>query len=91
MRRKIIATVGLCAAVVAVAGCDSYNNARGVGDAPVGRVADVAWDVENAPDGFGNVITRCSKWAPGWRIFQVTHGKTDVQPVVVRDETCKGG
>ena len=77
------------AAILLLAGCGSYNDKRGYGDAPVGKKADLPWDIQQAPDGYGNVATRCSSFVDGWRLWQVTGSQTDPTPVVTRDETCK--
>jgi hypothetical protein len=82
-------TLTIAATVIALAGCNSYNNARGKGDAPVGAVSDSPWNIENAPDGFGNVATKCSSHVKGVRLWIVTHGNTDVQPVITLDESCR--
>ena len=69
-----------------LASCSGYENKRGWGDAPIGQISDRPWDIQNAPDQYGNIATVCLEFAPGWRAFAVT---ADVQPVYVRDETCK--
>jgi hypothetical protein len=80
------------AAVIALAGltaCSGYNDERGKGDAPVANYSDNGWQVQNAPDGFGNVATICSAFVDGQRLWQVTGGTTPI--VITRDETCKAG
>lgn len=77
--------VGL-AVVMLATGCAS--DMRGTGDAPVKDFADKGWDIQNAPDGYGNIATRCSSYVPHTRLWIVTHGHTDVQPVITTDEQC---
>lgn len=88
MKRLLVAVLaGL--AVLSTAGCNSYNDARGRGDAPVASVDDRPAEVVNFPDRFGNVASKCD--AHGHRLFVVTHEKTDPNVVVVDDRSCPGG
>lgn len=68
--------------------CTSYNDKRGLRDAPIGRKQRVPVDVIEMPNGVGNVFTVCDSFQPGKRIYMATHGKTDVQPLVVDDPAC---
>jgi hypothetical protein len=62
---------------------------RGIGDAPVQQAPKPTWLVIPAPDGFGNVATVCNPAQKGTRLYIVTHGKADVQPLVQADEACR--
>lgn len=92
-KRNRIVLIALAVAFVSpvVAGCSDYNDERGWGDAPVGKHDDGKWDVINSPNEFPNVATRCNPYEPGTRIYIVTHGKTDVPPVIREDAACGGG
>jgi hypothetical protein len=56
VRRSLVAA---SLALVVLAGCDSYNDKRGRGDAPVSRYDDKAAVVVNMPDLFMNVAFKC--------------------------------
>ena len=87
----IVLVIAVISGILLFAGCgavDEYNDERGRGDAPVRSYDDGGWDVINAPDRFPNVATRCNPFQPGTRLYIVTHGSTDVQPLVVPDEAC---
>lgn len=75
--------------LVAMTGCGSYNNTRGWGDAPIGHRSDQPWQIEQAPDDYPNVATRCSTFVDGKRIWIKTHNKTDYPPVITDDPNCK--
>lgn len=67
----------------------SYNDNRGWGDAPVSTRDDGGSHIVNSPDQFPNVAMKCDGKF-GYMIFTVTHGTTDVAPVVVPDPRCPG-
>lgn len=80
--------IAVVVAVMAVAaGCSSYNEERGRGDAPVGDRDDSAKDVINFPDQFANVATACDAY--GHRIYVTTRAGGAL--VVIADPTCAGG
>ena len=45
--------------LVGAVGCQSYNESRGKGDAPVGSTDDTPAKVVNFPNGFMNVAFKC--------------------------------
>ena len=55
--RLTIAAAGVF--LVGAAGCQSYNERRGKGDAPVGATDDTPAKVVNFPNGFMNVAFKC--------------------------------
>jgi hypothetical protein len=85
-RTLVIACV---AAGVTLTGCGAFQNQRGLGDAPVQQVEKRTWQVIPAPNDYGNIATICNPVQKGTRIYVVTHGKTDVQPVIMVDESCR--
>lgn len=54
-----LAVGALAVGALALAGCQSYDNARGRGDAPVGKVNDNARAIFNQPDKFANISAFC--------------------------------
>jgi hypothetical protein len=82
-------TAAAILAVLALAGCSGYNDARGRGDAPARQLPKQPVDVYPMPDRFGNVATLCD--GHGHRLFVVTHSKTDAPVTVIEDPSCSGG
>ena len=89
--RKRLTLIPIIGGLAALTACSGYNDSRGKGDAPVANYSDRGWQVQNAPDGYGNVATVCSAFVDGYRIWQVTGSQTDPTPVILRDESCKAG
>ena len=82
MRKGIIA--GL--AVVILAGCGSYNDARGIGDAPVGKRHEAPRQVWQNIDGMMNIAAFCIGENGVY-----THTR-EAPPVIVRDDpNCDEG
>lgn len=84
MKRRV--GVGIAASVVALSaavGCSSWNEQRGVGDAPVGKHDDTAAETINFSDRFLNVQTKCNH---GHRIY--SHTREGAPVVVPNDPTC---
>lgn len=82
--KKLIAT-GLIA--ITLAGCGSYNDKRGLGDAPVmnRKGDDKAAVVINFPDTFANIAIKCYK---GNGLYVTTR---NAAPLVVKDDPlCDG-
>lgn len=88
-KTRTVAATAAALAALALAGCSSYNDARGKGDAPVGPTDDSPAQIINFPDGFGNVAIKCD--GHGHRLYVATHVKTDPSVTVVEDSTCPGG
>lgn len=88
VRGRHLVAAAAVALAAGLAGCSQYNEARGVGDAPVGKRNDQPADVTNFPDGFGNVATKCSV-VPGKRIWMATHGGAARTFTVESDESCR--
>jgi hypothetical protein len=82
MKRVLIA-----AAVLTLVGCgDSYNDKRGVGDAPVGEVHEAPRQVWQNVDKYPNVVAFC---IGADAVYTVT---AEVVPVVVKDSAnCAEG
>ena len=75
--------IGLALSAVVLVGCDSYNDKRGIGDAPVGSSQDGPAEVINFPDQFANVATKCD--GHGHRIYSTTR---EAAVTVIADPTC---
>lgn len=86
-RRHLVVALALSIGI-GVGGCSGYNEARGKGDAPIGRRDDSPAEVTNFPNGFGNVATKCSV-IPGKRIWMATHGGAARTFTIESDETCR--
>lgn len=83
MRQRAV----LVALIIVLAGCGSYQDARGKGDAPIANRTgdDKAAVVINFPDGFANVALKCYR---GNGIYSTTREAT---VVIVRDDPlCDG-
>ena len=87
--KHVVAGAAVIALGLGVLGCSQYNEARGIGDAPIGRHNDSPADVTNFPDKFGNVATKCSTVA-GKRIWMATHGNNARTFTVESDASCGG-
>jgi predicted small secreted protein len=85
MTRRILLALAIVAAAL-LAGCSSYNNVRGRGDADVGQVTSTPVEIIEFPDWFANVAHHCD--GHGHRIFVSTR---DAPPVVIADTFCPGG
>jgi hypothetical protein len=85
MRRLLI---GSMLGVLLLTSCTSYNDKRGLRDAPIGKKQRGPVDVIEMPNGVGNVFTVCDSFQPGKRLYMATHSKTDVQPLIVDDPAC---
>lgn len=86
MKRLLLPLV--LVAALAVGGCgytNSRNEARGRGDAPVGKVDDSAKDIIQFPDRFGNVAHACDGY--GHRVF-VTTSDPNKHLQIVDDPSC---
>lgn len=83
--RKVIAAVAL---VLALGACDSFNESRGRGDAPVQKVDDAAKEVIQFPDRFSNVAHACD--GHGHRVFVTTKSDQSRFMAVIDDPTCGG-
>lgn len=82
--------LALLALTISFGATACFGSDNGTGDAPVAAgSSDRPWNVIQAPDGFANLATQCNPVVPGTRIYVVTHSKTDVQPLIVTDESCK--
>lgn len=88
--RKLLAVAAL--ATLVATGCgvqDRFNEGRGRGDAPTGRVDDSAKEVINFPDRFANVAHSCD--GHGHRVFVTTRtSEAGMQMSVVDDPACGG-
>jgi len=81
-KRALIAA----AAVIALVGCDDYNDKRGVGDAPVGDVHESPRQVWQNVDKYSNVVAFC---IGADAVYTIT---ADVVPVVIKDSAnCAEG
>lgn len=78
--------IGAALTAVVLVGCDSYNDKRGIGDAPVGSSQDGPAEVINFPDQFANVASKCD--GHGHRIYSTTR---DAAVTVIDDASCPGG
>lgn len=82
MKRWIVGSV---VAVLAMAGCSSYNDQRGRGDAPIGPFDDSPAEVINFPDRFANVASKCD--GHGHRVYSTTR---EAAVTVIDDPSCPG-
>jgi hypothetical protein len=87
MMHRITATVLVgITALLALPACNTFNNARGLGDAPVGRRDDSPAEVINMPNRFPNIATKCD--GHGHRIYVNTRTAGNI--TVIGDPTCPG-
>ena len=85
MQRLMLVAAVTLVAVVALGGCNSFNDKRGKGDAPVGEQSEAPRDVILMPDGFPNLVVACDGTT---RIYVTTR---EAAPAVVPDHPlCKG-
>lgn len=98
MRRWLIAAVALTI-TFSVTACDSANDSKGMGDAPVATSTsgkrggdDTPATVTNMPDKYGNVATKCVAGAKPWRIIEGTNtAYAGSNLIVVQDPEACGG
>lgn len=83
MRKRNLLAVPVAALILL--GCDSYNDKRGRGDAPVGKYDDSPAQIINFPDKFHNVAFKCFG---GNGIY--THTRPAPPIVIVNDPECDG-
>jgi hypothetical protein len=84
--RRLAALAGATVALAAVAGCSGFNDARGIGDAPVGATSEAPRRVWVNIDQYPNVAAFCIG-ANG--IYTTTR---QAAPVVVADDpNCAEG
>lgn len=76
-------------ALFGLSACSEFDDARGLGDAPIKSRDDTGAEVVNFPNQFANVAHKCD--GHGHRIYVVTHGKSDAPPVVIDDPSCAPG
>lgn len=81
MVRRI--AVGLAASALVLAGCSSFNDQRGRGDAPVQGYDDTPAEIVNFPDQFANVAHKCD--GHGHRVYSTTR---EAAVTVVDDPSC---
>ena len=86
--RIVLALIVLAVFALVAAGCDSYNNERGRGDAPVGQVSSEPRTIMEFPDWFANVAVACIPSHPGKAVAVTTR---DAAPVVFDSPACQGG
>lgn len=84
MTRRALAA-GMIIAALAT-GCSSYNDKRGIGDAPVGPTQGGPAEIVTFPDKFANVANKCD--GHGHRVYSTTR---PAPVVVITDTTCPGG
>ncbi len=85
MKRFLVTGVALAA--LALAGCNSYNEQRGKGDAPVGQTDDSPATIINFPNNFANVAHKCYGTTG---LYSNTRNAGDVT-VVPSDPRCAPG
>lgn len=86
MRKLVVAAVLLLAVSSGCAVQDRFNERRGRGDAPTGRVDDSAKEVIQFPDRFANVAHSCD--GHGHRVFVTTRTDAGMQLSVIDDTSC---
>lgn len=70
-----------------LAGCSSYNDARGKGDAPAAPGDDSSAAITNMPDGFPNLAVKCLKGDAPWAAAV----STDRTIILIQDPARCGG
>lgn len=70
--RKIAAALLAGLLLAGTAGCSSYNDARGKGDAPAGKGDDSPAAITNMPDDFRNAAVKCLKGFEPWAYLNTT-------------------
>lgn len=84
--RKIAITLAGVAVIGSLAGCGSWNDSHGRGDAPANQLSKQTVDVYPMPDEFPNIATLCD--GHGHRMYVPTHNKSDVAITVIIDASC---
>lgn len=83
----VIGTVLAGAMVFGLSACQSYDDHRGKGDAPVGKGDDSPAAITNMPDGFPNIAVKCIKGHQPWAVTVTT----DRVPIMFQDPANCGG
>jgi len=88
-RWLLLTCVAAVAAIFTLAGCSSYNDHRGKGDAPVEnrKGDDTPAQVINMPDDFRNMAIKCIKGSEPWAFVNTT---TD-DAMLIQDPAKCGG
>lgn len=77
---------GLAVVVLLGAGCETFKESRGRGDAPIGTVDDEEVDIYQMPDRFPGIGTKCV--GDGFRVFVTDRTDNHHDLEIVEDETC---
>jgi hypothetical protein len=85
---RIITAATACVALVGCNAVNDRNDARGRGDAPVGKVDDDPTEVLQFPDRFSNVAHKCD--GHGHRVYVTTKSDQSRFMTVIDDPTCGG-
>lgn len=86
---KKFALVAMVIALPFLGACgvnDKLNDARGRGDAPVGKIDDTPKEVIQFPDRFSNVSHACD--GHGHRVFVTTKSDNSRMMQVIDDPSC---
>lgn len=81
----MIVVIIVAVLLIALSGCQSYDNKRGRGDAPVGAIDDAPAEIVNMPDQYSNLATKC---VHGHRIIAATDNTDRINTVIPNDPTC---
>lgn len=86
--RRVLVVTAIGGVLTLSTGCQSFEEERGRGDAPVEAFDDSAKQVINFPDQFSNVAHACD--GHGHRVYVTTQNESGKAMFVVDDPACAG-
>lgn len=87
MRKAVLALASAVLVLGTATGCSSWNDSRGLGDAPAKKGDDSAADITNMPDKYPNIAVKCIKGHEPWAAVVTTDRIT----IMIQDPANCGG
>lgn len=72
MRKTVMAAASAVLLAATATGCSSWNDSRGLGDAPAERGDDSPAQIMNMPDNFPNGAIKCLQGSQPWAVYTTT-------------------